>query len=274
MAKDKDERNRWRVKPGSRFSVGKVDPDSVAGAPGDKEQMLAGYAALWDELHDLQEKLFAEGKRSVLLVLQAMDTGGKGGTIEHVLHGIDPAGVRIAAFKAPTDEELAHDFLWRIHEQAPRTGELVVFDRSHYEDVLVVRVHEYVTEKVWRARYGQIRAFEENLVARGTTIVKVFLHISKDEQAERLQDRLDDPKKRWKFRTGDLAERALWGDYMAAFEDAIRETSTADAPWYAVPANRNWYRNWAVLRILVDTLRELDPKYPEPAEDLSGVVIE
>jgi PPK2 family polyphosphate:nucleotide phosphotransferase len=273
MGNDKDVRDLWRVKARSKFSIDRLDARSTKRAPGDKAATEATFPELLAELHELQERLFAEGERSLLVVLQAMDTGGKGGTVEHVFGGLNPAGVRVVGFKAPTEEELAHDFLWRIHRHTPRDGEIVVFDRSHYEDVLVVRVHDLVPEDVWRRRYEHIRAFERLLVDRRTTVVKVYLHISKEEQAERLQARLDDPSKHWKFRTGDLAERARWDDYMAAFEEAIRETSTAEAPWYAVPSDRKWYRNWAVLQIILETLRELDPRYPPPVEDLSNVVI-
>jgi PPK2 family polyphosphate:nucleotide phosphotransferase len=267
------DRDRWRVEPGEAPALAEVDTRSTDGAPGDKEATTAAFPELWDGLHDLQERLFAESQRSLLVVLQAMDAGGKDGTIEHVFRGMNPQGVRVASFKAPTEVELAHDFLWRVHQQAPRHGEIGVFNRSHYEDVLVVRVHDLVPEPVWRDRYAHIRAFEELLTAGGTTIVKLFLHISEEEQAERLRARLDDPTKHWKFRKGDLDERERWDDYQAAFEDAIAETSTEAAPWYVIPADRKWYRNWAVLRILTETLEAMDPQYPPPEEDLASVVI-
>jgi PPK2 family polyphosphate:nucleotide phosphotransferase len=228
---------------------------------------------LYGELAGLQERLYAEGERSLLVVLQALDAGGKDGTIKHVFRGLNPAGSKVVSFKVPSAEERSHDFLWRVHAKAPARGEVVVFNRSHYEDVLVVRVHGLVPDDVWRPRYGFINDFEANLAAAGTRIVKLFLHISKEEQAERFQARLDDPTKHWKFRTGDLAERARWDDYQAAFEEAISNTSTAAAPWYVVPADRKWYRNWAVGRILVETLQGMDPQYP-PGEDLAGVVVE
>jgi PPK2 family polyphosphate:nucleotide phosphotransferase len=271
MAKD---RKRWLVEPGKTVKLARLKSGSTAGAPGDKEATEAAFPEMWPRLHDLQERLWAEAERSLLVVVQAMDAGGKDGTIEHVFRGMNPQGVRVASFKVPTDDELAHDFLWRVHQHAPRRGEIGVFNRSHYEDVLIVRVHEIVPEKVWRPRYEHIRAFERLLVDSGTTIVKLYLHISADEQRQRLQARLDDPAKRWKFRRADLDERKRWDDYRAAFEEAISETSTKDAPWYVVPADRKWYRNWAVLRILTETLEAMDPRFPEPEEDLSGVVVE
>ena len=203
-----------------------------------------------------------------------MDAGGKDGTIRSVLSGVNPQGCRIQSFGVPSEEELAHDFLWRIHRAAPRQGEVVVFNRSHYEDVLVVRVHELVPEEVWRGRYGQIRDFEDTLSAAGTQVVKCMLHISKEEQADRLRERLEDPTKRWKFRAGDLEERKLWDDYMAAFGDALSETSTSRAPWYVIPADRNWYRDWAVLTLLVETLRAMDPQFPPAEEGLDSLVVE
>jgi PPK2 family polyphosphate:nucleotide phosphotransferase len=270
MGKD---RRRWVVAPGTKVDLSKIETASTDGAPGDKEATQATFPEMWARLHDLQERLFAESDRSVLVVLQAMDAGGKDGTIEHVFRGMNPQGVRVASFRVPTEEELAHDFLWRVHQQAPRHGEIGVFNRSHYEDVLVVRVHELVPPKVWKQRYEHIRAFEELLAAGGTTIVKLMLHISKAEQKERLQARLDDPTKHWKFRVGDLAERDRWADYQQAFEDAIRHTSTETAPWYVVPSDRKWYRNWAILRILTETLEAMDPQFPPPEDDLSAVVI-
>jgi PPK2 family polyphosphate:nucleotide phosphotransferase len=264
--------DRWRVEPGTTARLDRVDTAGTEGAPGDKHETKAGSGDLLDELAGLQERLYAEGERSLLVVLQAIDAGGKDGTIKHVFGGLNPAGCRVVSFKVPSEEERSHDFLWRVHARTPAKGEVVVFNRSHYEDVLVVRVHDLVPEKVWRPRYDFINAFEANLAAAGTRIVKLFLHISKEEQAERFQARLDDPSKRWKFRTGDLEERARWDDYMAAFQEAISRTSTAYAPWFVVPADRKWYRDWAVSRILIETLADMDPRYP-PAEDLSGVEV-
>ncbi|MGH9265307.1 MAG: polyphosphate kinase 2 family protein [Acidimicrobiales bacterium] len=268
----KGESVRWRVAPGSTVHLGKVDTRSTDGAPGDKAATEAAAKELYGRLAGLQERLYAEGERSLLVVLQALDAGGKDGTINHVFRGLNPAGSRVVSFKVPSEEERSHDFLWRVHAKVPAKGEVVVFNRSHYEDVLVVRVHGLVPEDVWRPRYESINHFEANLAAAGTRIVKLFLHISKEEQAERFQARLDDPTKHWKFRKGDLAERARWDDYLAAFEEALTRTSTAAAPWYVVPADRKWYRNWAVSRILLETLEDMDPQYP-PGEDLAGVVI-
>ncbi|MEY2588764.1 MAG: hypothetical protein QOJ67_748 [Acidimicrobiaceae bacterium] len=270
----KRESDRWRVAPGTKVHLDRIDPGSTEGAPGSKEETKALLGELSDRTWDYQQKLYAEDKRSLLVVLQAIDAGGKDGTISHVFRGLNPQGVSVSSFKAPTDEELAHDFLWRIHGATPAKRTVGVFNRSHYEDVLVVRVHEIVPEKVWRSRYARIREFEQNLADSGTEIVKLFLYISKDEQAKRLQERITNPTKQWKFKLGDLEERKHWDEYMAAYEDAITETSTADAPWFVVPANRNWYRNWAVSTILLDTFAALDPKYPPPAEDLTNVVVE
>jgi PPK2 family polyphosphate:nucleotide phosphotransferase len=262
----------WRVAPGSTVDLSAIDTRSTAGAPGGKKDTEAGIGALRDRLAELQERLWAEKGQSLLVVLQAMDGGGKDGTIKHVFRSMNPAGCRVVSFRVPTEEERAHDFLWRIHRHTPGVGEVAVFNRSHYEDVLVVRVHNLVPEAVWRPRYEQIVAFEAGLAAARTRIVKLFLHISKEEQAERFQARIDDPGKRWKFRKGDLAERARWDDYQAAFAEAIARTSTAHAPWYVVPADRKWYRNWAVHQILLATLEDMDPRFP-PGEDLTGVVV-
>jgi PPK2 family polyphosphate:nucleotide phosphotransferase len=268
----KGDAGRWRVEPGSEVRLADMDPRSTNGGPGDRAATEAATAQLYGSMDVLQERLYAEGERSLLIVLQALDAGGKDGTIKHLFRGFNPAGSKVVSFKAPSEEELAHDFLWRIHARTPAKGEVAVFNRSHYEDVLVVRVHNLVPETVWRRRYELINDFEANLVAAGTRIVKLYLHISKDEQAKRFQARLDDPNKRWKFRKGDLKERERWDDYTAAFEDALSQTSTAGAPWYVVPADRKWFRNWVVSRILVDTLEDMDPQYP-PGEDLSGVVV-
>jgi PPK2 family polyphosphate:nucleotide phosphotransferase len=236
----------------------------------------AAKAALADELvvvSELQTRLFAEKTRAVLVVLQAMDAGGKDGVIRTVLTGINPAGVRVASFGVPSDEELDHDYLWRIHRQAPARGQIGVFNRSHYEDVLVVRVHELVPKPVWRRRYRQIREFERTLGEEGTTVVKLFLHVSKEEQRLRMQDRIDSADERWKFRKGDLDDRARWDDFMAAFRDALRATSTDAAPWYVVPADRKWVRNLAVAHVLRHHLEQLDPQYPAPEEGIEGLVV-
>ena len=267
------ESGRWRVEPGTDVRLDKVDTRSTDGAPGGKKETDAASKELYGELAAWQERLYAEGERSLLVVLQALDAGGKDGTVKHVFRGLNPASCRVVSFKVPSKEEASHDFLWRVHAKTPAKGEVVVFNRSHYEDVLIVRVHGLVPEEVWRPRYELIKGFEANLAAAGTRIVKLFLHISKEEQAERFQARLDDPTKHWKFRKGDLAERARWDDYTAAFEEAISRTSTDHAPWYVVPADRKWYRNWAVGRILVETLEDMGPEYPPPEEDLTEVVV-
>jgi PPK2 family polyphosphate:nucleotide phosphotransferase len=258
------ESDRWKIKPGKTVDLGDLDPGSTAGAPGKRPATEAALPELSDELAGLQDRLWAEAKRSLLVVLQAIDAGGKDGTIKHVFRGVNPQGTRVTSFKEPTNIELQHDFLWRVHREAPRAGEIGIFNRSHYEDVLIVRVHELVPEQVWRARYDLINAFEAQLTAGGTTVIKLCLHISKDEQHKRFQSRLNEPSKRWKFRPADLTEREYWDQYETAYSDAISATSTADAPWYVVPADHKWYRNWAVSTILVDTLRRLDPQYPEP----------
>jgi PPK2 family polyphosphate:nucleotide phosphotransferase len=207
-----------------------------------------------------------------LVVLQGPDAAGKDGTISHVFTGINPQGARVASFKEPTGEELAHDFLWRIHRQVPRAGEIGIFNRSHYEDVLVARVDKLAPPSVWRARYGHINAFEHLLTDGGTTVVKFFLHISYEEQGRRLQDRLDRPDKRWKLTRSDLTERGHWQDYVEAYAEAIARTSTEIAPWYVIPADHKWFRNWAVSKVLVEALEALDPRYPEPPP-LEGVTV-
>ena len=265
---------RYRIKPGSKVDLSKIDPDETDGFKGGKKDAEKPFLALNRRLEELQEKLWAEGKRKLLVVLQGLDACGKDGTIRSVFEGVNPLGTRVAAFKVPTEEERGHDFLWRVHSKMPGAGEVAIFNRSHYEDVLVVRVRNLAPKGVWKPRFQQICDFERMLAENGTKIVKFFLYISKDEQKERLQDRLDDPLKRWKFRKGDLDDRALWDSYMAAYEEALEKTSQPWAPWYVVPANRNWYRNLVVANVLVDTLQAMDLKTPEPEEDLEGVVIE
>jgi PPK2 family polyphosphate:nucleotide phosphotransferase len=225
------------------------------------------------QLSELQTMLFAEGQRSVLVVLQAMDAGGKDGVLREVLTGLNPAGVKVTSFGVPTEEERAHDYLWRVHQHAPADGEIGVFNRSHYEDVLVVRVKGLAPASVWRKRYTHIRNWEQALVDEGTTIVKLYLNISSEEQRERLQDRADSPDERWKFRIGDLDDRKLWPDYMAAFHDALVRTSTPSAPWYVVPADRKWVRNLAVAKILRHTIARLDPQFPAPEAGIEGIKV-
>ena len=266
--------NHYRVQPGTEIELGAWDPRDNRAFDGDKKAGKQVLRLLRKRLEDLQELLYAESKHKVLMVLQAIDTGGKDGTIRHVFDGVNPQGVKVANFKKPTRSELAHDYLWRIHKHTPARGEIVVFNRSHYEDVLVVRVHNLVSPEVWMRRYDHINAFERMLVDEGTTILKFYLHISKEEQRERLQARLDKPHKRWKFDPGDLKERALWDDYMDAFEAMLSKTSTEWAPWYIIPSDRKWYRNLAIATILVQTLQGLNMAYPDPEENLDGIVIE
>jgi PPK2 family polyphosphate:nucleotide phosphotransferase len=265
---------QYRVKPGSQVDLGQWDPNDKTAFAGAKKAGRKALLALNERLEELQELLYAEHKHKVLVVLQAMDTGGKDGTIRHVFEGVNPQGVKVAGFKVPTPEELTHDYLWRVHKRVPGKGEIVIFNRSHYEDVLVVRVHSLVPPKVWGRRYAQINNFERMLAEEGTIILKFFLHISKNEQKERLQARLDEPHKRWKFSLGDLEERKLWPEYIKAYEDVLSKTSTEWAPWYIVPANRKWYRNLVVGTVMVQTLEGLKMCYPQPEEDLNDVVIE
>ncbi|HVM70911.1 MAG TPA: polyphosphate kinase 2 family protein [Anaerolineales bacterium] len=265
---------QYFVKPGSKVELSQWDPNDEGGFKGEKKKALKEVARLDNKLDALQELLYAGHKHKVLIVLQAMDTAGKDGTIRHVFEGVNPQGVRVASFKLPTPEELDHDFLWRIHKEVPAAGEMVIFNRSHYEDVLVVRVHKLITPAICRKRYDQINAFERLLAENGTIILKFFLYIDRDEQKARLQARLDDSSKQWKFNVGDLKERKLWSEYMHAYEEALTHTSTAVAPWVVVPANHKWYRDLVVSTILVETLERLNLKYPPPAERLEGVVIE
>jgi PPK2 family polyphosphate:nucleotide phosphotransferase len=265
-------RDALRVRPGTRVKLARVDPAATHGHTKESaaEELQLGLA----RLADLQDRLWAEGKHRVLVVLQGMDASGKDGTVKHVMSAFNPMGCFVTSFKVPTPTEAAHDYLWRVHDRVPGNGEIAIFNRSHYEDVLVVRVHDYVPKKVWSRRFDHINAFERLLADEGTTILKFFLLIDRDEQKARLQSRIDDPKKNWKFKLGDLAERKLWDDYLAAYEDVLNRCSTDQAPWYVIPANRNWFRNLAIADILAATLEELDPRYPDPTEDLSQVVID
>ncbi|HEX6096589.1 MAG TPA: PPK2 family polyphosphate kinase [Thermoanaerobaculia bacterium] len=242
-------------------------------AEGDKARTVERTAKLVDRIGELQELLYAEHERKVLIILQGMDTSGKDGTVRKVLRETSPQGVRVVSFKKPSEVELDHDYLWRVHAQVPGRGELVVFNRSHYEDVLVVRVHSLVPKIVWKKRYDHINAFERMLADEGTTILKFFLHISREEQRERLQARLDDPTKRWKFEHGDLAERRLWDDYMRAYEEVLEKTSTDWAPWTIVPADRKFMRDFLVAGAVVKALEKLKMQYPDPP-DVEGVIVE
>ncbi len=263
--------DRYRVEPGSRVDLSTVDPRDTGAFDGKKREGREMIRKLNRRLETLQELLWAEHRHRLLVVLQAMDAAGKDGTIRHVFRGVNPQGVRVANFKVPTRKELAHDYLWRIHQHVPGDGEIVIFNRSHYEDVLVVRVDELVPSEVWGRRYRHINEFERMLVDEGTTILKFHLVIDLDEQKERFQARLDN--KPWKFSVGDLKKRSQWPFYMEAYEDMLAETSTRWAPWYVVPANRKWYRNLVVGTVLVETLEGLGMRYPEPEEDLEDVVI-
>ena len=268
--------DHWYAGSGKKFALASVEPGATPGAPGegDAERAATEKATkkLRERLRELQDRLHAEGSRSVLLVLQAMDTGGKDGTVKSVFSGVNPVAVDVHSFGLPSEEERAHDFLWRIHQRLPADGRVGIFNRSHYEDVLAVRVRNIAPQAVWEPRFDIINDFERGIVASGTLVIKVMLHISKDEQRERLQARIDRPDKRWKFRMGDLEDRALWDKYQAAYEDTIQRTNTDIAPWLVVPADKKWYRDWAVLTIMVAHLEAMDPRYPEHPE-LEGTVI-
>lgn len=264
--------DQYRVKPGAAVDLSSWATNENEGL--DKSLGRQVTEDLNDQLEAQQELLWAEHKHKILIVIQATDTGGKDGTIRHVFDGVNPQGVKVAAFKKPTDEELAHDYLWRVHQHTPGSGEMVIFNRSHYEDVLVVRVHNLVPEQRWRRRYRHIREFEQLLADEGTTIIKIFLHISKDEQRERLQARLDEPEKNWKFSAGDLAERKRWDDYQAAFTEMLEQTSTDDAPWYVIPADRKWFRNLIISRIICQELDSLAMQYPPPEDGLGDITVE
>lgn len=265
--------DRYRIVPGTTVSLSDHDPADTSAAPGGKEEGRDKARRTTKRLEELQELLYAEGRRRILVVLQAMDTGGKDGVIRHVFEGVNPLGVKVASFKKPSPAELAHDFLWRVHPHVPGNGEIAIFNRSHYEDVLVVRVHSLVPAERWERRYEAITAFERMLADEGTTILKFFLHISREEQAARLRARLEDPAKQWKFSTADLAERARWDDYTAAYEAALTRTATPWAPWYVVPSDHKWYRDLVVGRVLVDALEGLGMTFPPPAEDLAGIEV-
>ena len=262
------------LRAGDGFELASLDPRSTPAFDGDKADGEDALAALSDELAELQERLFAESKgggtRSVLLIVQGMDTSGKGGIMRHVVGAFDPQGVHITSFKAPSKEELTHPFLWRIRNALPTAGQIGVFDRSQYEDVLIVRVHDLVPQAQWSRRYAQINAFEKKVVESGTTVIKVMLHISSDEQKARLSERLDRPDKHWKFNPGDLDERAYWADYQEAYQAAIEKCSTVAAPWFVVPADRKWYARLAVTELVLEHLRELDPQWPEADFDVEA----
>jgi len=264
MSDESDLRRKLRVgdKP---VRLAEIDPAMSDGW--DKDRAEEATAKHLEHLTDLQDRLWAEHKHKVLIILQGIDAAGKDGTIRRVMTAFNPQGCPVSSFKQPTPEELAHDYLWRVHKKVPGAGEIGIFNRSHYEDVLIVRVHNFVPREVWSKRYDQIREFEQLLSQSGTTIIKFFLYIDKDTQRQRFQERYDDPKKRWKFSQGDTEERKYWDDYIGAYEDVLNKTSTDDAPWYVIPAVHNWFRNLAVSSILAHTIDELKPAYP-PAPDL------
>ncbi len=261
-----------RVLPGRRVDLSIIDADT-SGPYESADDVKAELKRQRKRITALQERLYAGHRQSLLVVLQAMDTGGKDGAIRGVFEGVNPQGCQVASFKAPTPEELDHDFLWRYHQKTPGRGMIGIFNRSHYEDVLIVRVKGLAPDTDWDRRYAAINAFEQNLSDNGTTILKFYLHISKDEQKRRLQSRLNDPEKHWKFDPADLVERGRWDDYMAAFENAIDACSTATAPWYIVPANHKWYRNLVIARTIADTLEAMDPQFPPAAPKLGQIVI-
>ncbi|MFF8606235.1 polyphosphate kinase 2 family protein [Streptomyces sp. NPDC015346] len=266
-------RDRLRVPVGEPVDLSSYGTSDIPAGPADKAVGIEAMTELAPRLADLQERLYASStagdRRRMLLILQGMDTSGKGGTVKHVIGFFNPSGCRVRAFKAPTAQERSHHFLWRIKRSLPLPGEIGIFDRSHYEDVLVARVHELVPHRDLGPRYGQINRFEESLAEDGVTVVKVFLHLSYEEQRRRLLARLDNPEKHWKFSPGDIEERALWSAYQRAYEIALERCSTAAAPWYVVPADRKWYRNWAISTLLLEHLESLDPRYPEGDFDVA-----
>lgn len=262
----------YRVEPGSKFKLSNYPTDDK-GDFEDKAEAEAATAKNLEQIDELQELLYADRKHALLIVFQATDTGGKDGAIEKVFGSVNPQGCMVTSFKVPTPLEVAHDFLWRIHAAVPPKGMIGIFNRSHYESVLVERVKKLVPEKVWKGRYDHINAFEALLADEGVTIRKFYLHISKQEQKERLEARLADPKKHWKFNPADLAERKLWSQYMEAYEEALRRCSTEAAPWYCVPSDRKWFRNWVITDVLVRTLDSLKMRYPEPPPGLEGIVV-
>ncbi|MBP9064769.1 PPK2 family polyphosphate kinase [Candidatus Microthrix sp.] len=260
----------YRYDPSQPVELSQWDGDDDGGLS--KDDTKDATAELSERLVELQHRLFAQKEHRVLVVIQATDTGGKDSTIRRVFGPLNPAGVRVTGFTKPSEDELAHDYLWRVHPHAPGDGMIAVFNRSHYEDVLVVRVHDLVPEARWRRRYQHLREFERMLTDEGTTVIKFFLHITADEQRQRLQDRIDDTTKWWKFNPADLTERERWDDYQAAFSEMLSQTSDP-VPWWVIPANHKWFRDYLVSKVLVDTLEGLNLTYPEPEEDLTGVTI-
>jgi PPK2 family polyphosphate:nucleotide phosphotransferase len=260
----------YLIKPGEKVDVRKFDPEDTSWWQKDKATAKKEIKKLKKKLINLQQLLYAEKKQKVLIVLQAMDSGGKDGTIKAIFDGVNPQGVSVASFKVPTPEEIGHDYLWRIHAKTPQSGEIVIFNRSHYEDVLIVRVHNLVPKKAWEKRYNHIAQFEQLLTDEGTTILKFFLNISKEEQKTRFIDRIDVPEKNWKFNPNDVEERKFWDAYMLAYGEAISKTSAPNSPWYIIPSNHNWYRDLVIAKIITKTLENLKMSYPPPIENLDS----
>ena len=257
-----------QVKPGATVRLSKYDPEETLGwRKGHK--MEASLNDAIERIDDLQYRLYAERKRALLVVLQGLDAAGKDGTVRHVMSGVNPQGCKVTSFKVPSSEEALHDFLWRIHQAVPEHGDIGIFNRSQYEDVLVVRVHKLVPKEIWSQRYDQINNFESMLAQNGFKVLKFFLHISKDEQKKRLLERIDDPDHQWKISEADFHERKFWDDYTAAYEDAIGKCCTKEAPWFIIPANKKWFRNLAVSHIIAETLEDMDPKFPAPTVEIS-----
>jgi PPK2 family polyphosphate:nucleotide phosphotransferase len=266
---------RYIVKSGAPLKLAEMDADDKILVPSElRRKAERKFDKLRDEIQALQKVLYAQGKHRILIILQAMDTGGKDGCVKHVFSRVDPQGISVKAFKKPTEEELAHDFLWRVHPHVPGNGQIVIFNRSHYEDIIAVRVKKLREESVWKKRYKHILDFEKMLVEEGTTILKFFLHISPEEQKARLQSRLDQPEKHWKLFPEDLQDRVYWDDFMTAYDDLLSKTSSTHSPWYVIPANRKWYRNLVVAQLVVEQLRALNMDYPKPSWDPQSVVID
>jgi PPK2 family polyphosphate:nucleotide phosphotransferase len=260
--------DKLRIQPGTKVRLDRFDPDETFGFKKGSESKKLTEKAI-ERLDLLQSLLYADNKRALLILLQGMDAAGKDGTVRAVMSGVNPQGCHVTSFKVPSHEESEHDFLWRAHLAAPERGQIGIFNRSHYEDVLVVRVHNLVPKEVWKKRYSQINIFEELLAENNVTILKFFLHISKDEQKKRFQERLDDPAHQWKISPADFAERKFWDQYVEAYEEALTKCSTATAPWYIIPANHKWFRNLAISKIVAQTLEDFHMKFPKPAFDLS-----
>lgn len=263
----------YRIKKDAKVKLSDWDPEDKQLFNGNKEEGLLKLAEIKEELVQLQVRLFAEQKNRVIVVLQGMDTSGKDGTIRHVFGGVDPQGIKVATFGKPSTRELAHDYLWRIHQQVPTKGSISIFNRSHYEDILAVRVRQLMPESIWKKRYKHICDFERMLTDEGTTIIKIFLHIDNEEQKQRLIKRKENPAKHWKLFPEDVEDRKLWPDYIEAYEDALEKTHTDYAPWHIIPANRKWYRNIAIAQLMVDTLKKLKPEFPKPRFNVEDIEI-